>query len=163
MLMNHIVYSVINSRARGVISMLIIACLAIQGVISIALVPIHGPVKTTWPFVNYGMYYQAHREGDLIPKRVVVGVRKDGTQVTITPGDLGWSNWFYQLFADAILNHDRTVVTGFLSHGPGTRDTQWSALRLVDQGMVFQWTGAVRVPEKNLGFMRLEPGQKEGQ
>jgi hypothetical protein len=153
-----------HSRTAGLISALILACLGIQGIISVALVPaLHGPVKTTWPFVNYGMYYQAHREGDLIPKRVVVGVRKDGTQVTITPGDLGWSNWFYQLFADAILNHDRTVVTGFLSHGPGTRDTQWSALRLVDQGMVFQWTGAVRVPEKNLGFMRLEPGQKEGQ
>jgi hypothetical protein len=151
-----------NSRTAGLISALILVCLGIQAVISIVLPPI-GPFKATWPFVNYGMYRPAHREGDLIPKRVVVGVRKDGSQVMITPGDLGWNNWFYELFADALLNHDQTVVNSFLSQGPGTRNTQWSSLRLIDQSMAFRWTGPVQVPEKELAIMRVEPLQEKGQ
>jgi hypothetical protein len=149
-----------RSRAAALISGVILGCLGIQAWITI-LTPV-GPFKATWPFVNYGMYCQAHREGDLIPKRVIMGLREDGSEVIITPEDLGWSNWFYHIFGEAILNRDRTVVNGFLSHGPGTRDTRWISLRLVDQGMAFRWSGAVRVPEKELGVIQLDLGQKEG-
>ena len=153
-----------HPRKAGLISALILTCLGIQAVISIALLPVlHGTVKTTWPFVNYGMYCQAHREGDLIPKRVILGVRKDGSQVTITSSDLGWNNWFYQLFADAILNNDRTIVTSFLRQGPGTRDTQWISLRVVERGTLFCRTGQVQVPEKELGIVRLESPRTERQ
>jgi hypothetical protein len=150
-----------RSHAAILISGLIFGCLGIQALITI-LTPV-GPFKATWPFVNYGMYCQAHREGDIIPRRVVMGVRKDGTQVLITPEDLGWSNWFYQLLASAILNQDRTVANSFLSQGPGTHGTPWSSLRVVDRGAVFQWSGPVQVPEKELGIIRLESAQKEGQ
>jgi hypothetical protein len=162
---NHTASSIVpRSRTAGLISALILACLGIQGFITIALLPVlHGSVEATWPFVNYGMYCQAHREGDLIPKRIVMGLREDGSEAIITPEDLGWSNWFYQIFADAILNRDRTVVNGFLSHGPGTRDRRWISLRVVDQGMAFHWTGSVPLPEKELGTMRVEPVRKERQ
>lgn len=149
-----------NPRIVSLISLLILACLGIQALITV-LTPIKS-FKATWPFVNYGMYYGAHHEGDLIPNRVILGERDDGTQVLITPDDLDWSNWFYQLLASAILNQDRTIVNSFLSQGPGTRHTRWLSLRVVDRPMVFRWSGAVRVPEKELGVIRLEPGQKEG-
>ena len=99
----------------------------------------------------------------LIRNRVIVGVRKDGSQVMITPSDLGWNNWFYQLLADAILNSDRNVATSFLRQGPRTRDTHWISLRVVDRGAVFRWTGQVQVPEKELGILHLEPAGEEGQ
>jgi hypothetical protein len=157
---NHSAPSIVpHSGKAGLISVLIVACLGIQALITV-LTPV-GPFKATWPFVNYGMYCQAHREGDLIPKRVILGERQDGSEVIITPEDLGWSSWFYHIFGEAILNRDRTVVNGFLSHGPGTRDTRWISLRLVDQGMAFRWSGAVRVPEEELGAIRLEPGHNK--
>ncbi len=148
-----------RSLAATLISGVILGCLGIQ-----ALVTILTPIRTfqaTWPFVNYGMFYGAHREGDPIPNRVILGERQDGSQVFITPDDLGWSNWFYQILASAILNQDRTVVNSFLSQGPGTRHTRWLSLRVVDRPMVFRWSGAVRVPEKELGVIRLEPGAEE--
>jgi hypothetical protein len=147
-------------RGAGLISALIVTCLGIQALITVVLMPI-ALVKTTWPFVNYGLYTQAHREGDHIPNRVILGEREAGSEVLITPDDVGWSNWFYQLFADAILNHDRNVVTSFLRQGPGTRDMQWLSLRVVDRGAVFRWTGAIQVPEKELGIMRLKPAPEE--
>jgi hypothetical protein len=162
--MNHTEHSVTDSRAAStLISVLIMVCLGIQAVISIALLPIQGSVKTTWPFVTYGMYCQVHHEGDVIPKRFVIGVRKDGNQVKITPEDLGWNNWFYRMFADAVLNQDRTVVTSFLSNGPGTRNTQWIALRLIDQSTEFRWTGQLQQPEKELAIMQIEPRREKGQ
>jgi hypothetical protein len=148
-----------GSRPANLISGLILACLGIQALITI-LTPIKS-FQATWPFVNYGMFYGAHREGDPIPNRVILGERQDGSEVLITPDDLGWSNWFYQILASAILNQDRTVVNGFLSQGPGTGHTRWVSLRVVDRPMVFQWSGAVRVPEKELGVIRLEPGAEE--
>jgi hypothetical protein len=148
-----------SSRAATLISGVILGCLGIQALITV-LTPIR-TFQTTWPFVNYGMYYGAHREGDLIPNRTILGEREDGTQVLITPDDLGWSNWFYQLLASAILNQDRTVVNSFLSQGPGTGHTRWLSLRVVDRSMVFRWSGMVRVPEKELGVIRLEPGAEE--
>jgi hypothetical protein len=147
------------SRAAILISGLILACLGIQALITV-LTPIK-TFQTTWPFVNYGMFYGAHREGDAIPNRVILGERQDGSEVLITPDDLGWSNWFYQILASAILNQDRTVVNGFLSQGPGTGHTRWVSLRVVDRPNVFQWSGAVRGAEKELGIIRLEPGQQE--
>ena len=148
-----------RSVAATLIFSVILGGLGIQAFVTV-LTPI-GPFKTTWPFVNYGMYYGAHREGDPIPHRAILGEREDGTQVLITQDDLGWSNWFYEILASAILNHDRTVVNGFLSQGPGTRHTSWLSLRVVDRPMVFRWSGAVSVPEKELGVIRLEPGAEE--
>jgi hypothetical protein len=147
------------SRTAILISGVILVCLGIQ-----ALITILTPIKTfqaTWPFVNYGMFYGAHREGDPIPNRVILGERQDGSEVLITPDDLGWSNWFYQILASAILNQDRTVVNGFLNQGPETRHTRWVSLRVVDRPMVFRWSGAVRGAEKELGVIRLEPEAEE--
>ena len=143
-----------SRAAASMISVLILGCLGIQAVISIVSPP-KGPFEATWPFVSYGMYRGAYHEGDPIPNRVILGEREDGSEVLITPDDLGWSHWFYQLLASAILNKDRTIVNSFLSQGPGTRHTRWLSLRVVDRGAVFRWTGAVRVPEKELGVMRL--------
>jgi hypothetical protein len=148
-----------HSRTATLISGLILASLGIQGFISIVLLPLHGWVKTTWPFVNYGMFTQTHREGDVIPKRVIIGVREDGSQVMITPDDLGWNS--YQICAAAVLNQERPVVNGLLSQAASTRDTRWTALRLVEQGMAFRWTGPVAVPEKELGRLQLEPVPKK--
>jgi hypothetical protein len=148
-----------HSRTATLISGLILASLGIQGFISIVLLPFHGWVKTTWPFVNYGMYTKAHHEGDVIPKRVIVGVREDGSQVTITPDDVGWNS--YQICAAAVLNQERRVVNGLLSQAAHTRGTRWISLRLVEQGVAFRWAGPVPVPEKELGRLQLEPVPKK--
>jgi hypothetical protein len=148
-----------SPTARGPISLLILSCLGIQSLLTIVLLPIG--FKATWPFVNYTLYTQAHRDGDPIPNQVILGEREDGSKVVITPNDLGWNKWFYQLFAKAILNHDRNVVSSFLRQGPRTRDMQWVSLRVVDRGAVFRWSGAVQVPEKELGIMRLKPAPEE--
>jgi hypothetical protein len=149
-----------RSRAAILISVLILACLGIQALITI-FTPM-GPFKATWPFVNYGMYNQAHREGDLIPNRAILGEREDGIERLITPDDLDCNNWFYQLLASAIVNHDRTVVNGFLRQGPGTREDRWLSLRVVDRPMQFRWSGPIRLPEIEVGVIQLEPGQEGG-
>lgn len=61
----------------------------VVGVLSLQLLAALLGYGRSWPFVGFSMYTETYREGSLLYKPLVLGVREDGSEVGLVDWDLG--------------------------------------------------------------------------
>lgn len=85
-------------RATAAVSSIILACLGLQ---ILAITRLLSPPQAwkdrygvrwlkpsaIWPFIDYPMYAESHREGETLPASEVVATADDGSEVRILPED----------------------------------------------------------------------------
>lgn len=71
-------------NAQILASGFIIACLGLQLVTGFGFM-----FKRLWPFICYPMYSIPHFQGENVPIYSLIGVKADGTEVQMTPEDMG--------------------------------------------------------------------------
>jgi hypothetical protein len=121
--------------------------LVIVVVLGLQLFAIAARTPKGWPFIDYPMYASSSEEGDRIPVDAkLYATLADGTEVLITPRDLGLGNswWMYHRW-----------IVGPLSAGPGPSEADdfWRRT-LVDSDNPPSWmVGDRRRPEQAAAFV----------
>ncbi len=101
---------------RVVVSLAIAAVLMLQIAATFDLFPrlVSRPSHVFWPFTDYPMYRYARLEGAVIERYRVLGQRQDGSEVEVTPGDLGLNfRKFRDIVVAALRGADRPRVAAF--------------------------------------------------
>ena len=132
-----------------VVSLVIAVILTLQFAASFDLFPrlVSRPSSLFWPFLNYPMYRGAHYEGAVIERYRVFGRAADGTEVEVTPGDLGLNfRKFQDLPVAALLRYDAPRVAAFAEIYRARMGTRLVAMRVERHGDILTRHG-------------LQPGQ----
>jgi hypothetical protein len=96
---------------------------------------------STWPFVNYPMYSQAHYAGEKLNQFFVYGLLPDLSEVPIVPRDLGITFYQFQALVEA-LNQGNMEESRFYAQEYEIRhDQPLIGLRLESHPMILEEGG----------------------
>jgi hypothetical protein len=110
-----------------------------------------------WPFMDYPMYRSAHHEGSLIEWYRVLGQCADGSEVELTPVDIGLNfSKFRHIFVAAIRSTDRPRVAAFADVYRVRRGTRFVAMRLERYGLVLTREGLRPSPTFQVATVSLQ-------
>lgn len=91
-----------------------------------------------WPFLDYPMYSYSRQEGQrLVVEYTVYGTTPDGTEVKITPADLGMGWFLFRLtFLADIFRDDLSKVAVYLDDYRKRHGKTFTALRIEDRALI---------------------------
>jgi hypothetical protein len=111
-----------------------------------------------WPFISYPMYRSAHYEGAVLPRFRVFGRTLAGSDVEITPPDLGLNlRKFQDIFVAALRQPDMPLVDAFAEIYRRRTGMRLIAIRLERHGQVLTRDGLQAAPAVQLAVLSLSP------
>jgi hypothetical protein len=142
-----------------VVSVVIAVMLTLQFAATFDLYPrfVSRPSHLLWPFMNYPMYRGAHYEGAVLARYRVFGETADGSEVEVTPTDLGLNfRKFQDIVVDALRRHDIARVAAFAELYRARLGTRLVAMRVEQHGHILTRDGLHPVPPVRLAAVALE-------
>ena len=102
-----------------------------------------------YPFLDYPMYSEPHREGDKIGQFSVVGILEDSTEIPILPEDLGLNFWLFRsVFMEALLQDKRDELRSFIKIYHARHRKQLTGLRLENRRWFISREGLREAPSQ---------------
>jgi hypothetical protein len=144
-----------NKLAMALVSLAIVTVLALQAA---AVVRRH---HMGWPFIDYPMYSESHREGERVAAlRSVYATLADGSEVLLAPEDLGLGHfWLFRLWVEAPLLKRKGAELDFVRDAYREhRGGDIVALRIEDYPVIVTREGAQAAPPPRvLATVRFAP------
>jgi hypothetical protein len=149
-----------NRLWMALASMAIVIVLALQ---SLAVARGH---HMGWPFTDYPMYSQSHKEGERVQaRRYVYATLADGSEVPLTPEDLGLGHfWLFTLWVEApLLKQERAELEFVREAYREQRGGEIVALRIEDHPVIVTREGAKAAPPPHvLATVRFASPEGDG-
>jgi hypothetical protein len=127
-----------------VVSLVIAVVLSLQLAATFDLFPrfLSRSTHLFWPFMNYPMYRAAHYEGSVIERYRVFGRAADGSEIEVTPDDLGLNfRKFQDIVVAALRSGDMPSVAAFAEIYRVRMGTRLVAMRLERHGHMLTLDG----------------------
>jgi hypothetical protein len=141
------------------VSLVIAVVLTLQVAATFDLFPrlVSRPSYLFWPFLDYPMYRSARYEGSVIERYRVLGRLADGSEVEVSPGDLGLSfRKFRDILVAAIRGADRPRVAAFAELYRIRTGTRLIAMRAERHGETLTRDGLRPAPPVQLPAVSLQ-------
>ena len=130
-------------------SAVIAAVLLMQALATFDLYPtlLSRPSSQFWPFTDYPMYRYARYEGTTIEWYRVLAQRHDGSEVEVTPEDLGLNfRKFRDFVVTAMRINDVQTITRFADLYASRTGTRLASVRLERSGVILARDGLYPAP-----------------
>jgi hypothetical protein len=114
------------------------------------------PSHVLWPFMNYPMYRGAHYEGAVLARYRVFGTTADGSEIEVTPSDLGLNfRKFQDIVVEALRRGDVARVAAFAEIYRARVGMRLVRMRVERHGHVLTRDGLQVAPPVNLAAVAL--------